>query len=80
MLVLSRKSGQKIEIGSNVVITVVAVKGKRITIGIDAPQDIRIRRSESSDHAALVRVAEIAADNCDPLKDLSLSDCKDLGA
>lgn len=80
MLVLSRKSGQKIEIGSNVVITVVAVKGKRITIGIDAPQDIRIRRSESSEYAAMVRVAEKAGDDCDPLKDLSLSDCKDLVA
>jgi carbon storage regulator len=80
MLVLSRKSGQKIEIGSNVVITVVAVKGKRVAIGIDAPEDIRIRRSETSDHAPVVRVAENAGDDCDPLRDLRLSDCKDLGA
>ena len=46
MLVLSRKSAQQIVIGSDIVLTVVAVKGNRVTIGIEAPQDVRVRRSE----------------------------------
>jgi carbon storage regulator len=46
MLVLSRKPGQKIEIDSEIVITVVEIKGKRVTIGIEAPDHVRIRRVE----------------------------------
>ncbi len=46
MLVLSRKSDQKIAIGSEIVLTVVAVKGNRVTIGIDAPRSVQIQRSE----------------------------------
>lgn len=48
MLVLTRKSGQKIVIGNGIVITVLAVQGQRIRIGIDAPPSISIRRSELS--------------------------------
>lgn len=54
MLVLSRKPGQKIEIDSEIVITVVEVKGKRVTLGIDAPQHVRIRRCEIPEQKPLV--------------------------
>jgi len=46
MLVLSRKEGERIHIGNDVVLTVVSVKGKRIRLGIEAPQDCRIVRDE----------------------------------
>ena len=46
MLVLSRKSDQKIVIGSGIVLTVLAVKGNRVTLGIEAPRNVQIRRSE----------------------------------
>ena len=36
MLVLSRKPGEKIHIGSNITITVLEIKGTKIRIGIDA--------------------------------------------
>lgn len=46
MLVLSRKEGERLVIGDNVVITVNRISGNRITLGIDAPREIRIVRGE----------------------------------
>lgn len=49
MLVLSRRVSQAIQIGDCVTVTVVKISGKRISLGIDAPSDIRILRSELRD-------------------------------
>jgi carbon storage regulator len=46
MLVLSRKLGEKIVIGDNIVITVVKIDRNQIRIGIEAPQDIPVYREE----------------------------------
>jgi carbon storage regulator CsrA len=46
MLVLSRKPGEKLHIGNNIVLTVIDIKGNRARIGIDAPDDVRVLRSE----------------------------------
>jgi len=49
MLVLSRKVGQTIKIGDQVSITVTAVNGKLVKLGLDAPKEINIVREEISD-------------------------------
>lgn len=46
MLVLSRKVGQEIVIGENVRITVTKVSGNRVTLGVEAPDHVRILRGE----------------------------------
>ncbi len=46
MLVLTRKIGEKIVIDGNIVITVLAIAGSRVRIGIEAPTEIGVRRSE----------------------------------
>ena len=46
MLVISRKSGQKIMINDNIVITIVEVKGGQCRIAIDADKDVKIYREE----------------------------------
>jgi len=46
MLVLSRKIGERILIGDNVVLTVLAVKGRQIRLGIDAPASMPIWREQ----------------------------------
>lgn len=46
MLVLSRKSGEKIHVGEDVVIEIKRITGSRVTIAIDAPRDVRILRGE----------------------------------
>ena len=48
MLVLSRKTGEKLLIGSDVEITITRVAKGRVQLGIAAPQDICIRRGELS--------------------------------
>ena len=48
MLVLSRKVGEKIVVGDNITIVVNRVNGSRISLGIEAPADVRIVRGELS--------------------------------
>lgn len=53
MLVLTRKTGEKIVIGDDITITILDVRGDGIRIGIDAPRGIKIQREE-----VLLAVAE----------------------
>jgi carbon storage regulator CsrA len=46
MLVLSRKLDQTIQIGDQITITVVSVKGNTVRLGISAPDHIRVARGE----------------------------------
>src|SRR5262249_27357885 len=46
MLVLSRKLGEKIVIGDNIVVTVVKIDRNQIRIGIEAPHDVQVYREE----------------------------------
>ncbi|PQO40899.1 carbon storage regulator [Blastopirellula marina] len=46
MLVLTRKQQQQIQIGEGVTITILKVKGNTVRIGIEAPSDVKIVRSE----------------------------------
>ncbi len=51
MLVLSRKSGQRIVIGDDVVVTILKVRGNQVRIGIEAPASVSIRRDELAELA-----------------------------
>lgn len=46
MLVLTRKSNEKIRIGDDIVITVLRTKGKAVRLGIEAPNELRVLRGE----------------------------------
>lgn len=46
MLVLQRKPGEEIVIGDSVVVKLVKAGPNRVTIAIEAPQDVPIRRAE----------------------------------
>jgi carbon storage regulator len=46
MLVLSRKINQQIKIGDDILITVVAISGDTVRIGIEAPRNIQVLRNE----------------------------------
>jgi carbon storage regulator CsrA len=46
MLVLTRKTQQRIQIGENITITVLRVKGRSVRIGIEAPTDVKVLRAE----------------------------------
>ena len=49
MLALTRKIGERIVIGDNIVITIVNIHGDNIRLAIDAPKEIKIYRGEIYD-------------------------------
>lgn len=58
MLVLSRKPNQSIVISSDIIVTVIEVKGDQVRLGIKAPRDVTIHRDEV---AAEIKAANLAA-------------------
>lgn len=50
MLVLTRKENEQIQIGDQVIITVLQVKGQSVRIGIDAPREVLVLRAELPRH------------------------------
>ena len=46
MLILTRRAGETVMIGSDVTITVLGVKGNQVRIGINAPRDVAVHREE----------------------------------
>jgi carbon storage regulator len=69
MLVLTRKSNQSIMIGDDIEVSVLAVMGEKVRIGISAPRDVPVFRkevyleikldeSEGDQHEAVARALE----------------------
>ncbi len=50
MLVLTRKPNQSIRIGDDITVNVVRVRGNTIQLGIEAPRQVNIVRSELLEH------------------------------
>ena len=46
MLVLSRKLGEQLRIGDDIIVTITKTSQSRVTIGIEAPSDVPILRGE----------------------------------
>ena len=49
MLVLSRHRDESIIIGDDIVITIVDIRGDKVRLGINAPQDVTVHRQEVYD-------------------------------
>ncbi len=86
MLVLTRREGESLRIGTSVRVTVVALAAGQVRIGVEAPDDIMvyreevIRRLEAENREAAqsvvsaLRASEGAASECD--EDLRASDAE----
>ncbi|MGI6578166.1 MAG: carbon storage regulator CsrA [Eubacteriales bacterium] len=46
MLILTRKLGQSLIIGDDIEVSIIDVSGDKVKIGINAPKDVKILRSE----------------------------------
>jgi carbon storage regulator len=62
MLVLSRKVGEQIRIGDDIVITITAISGERVRIGVTGPLQIPIHREEVYQRIQ----GEVADERCRP--------------
>ena len=67
MLVLTRRAGESVVIGTDIVVTVLEVRGEQIRLGIDAPRSVAVHREEiyrqvmSENQAAVASVDRDAA-------------------
>jgi carbon storage regulator len=46
MLILTRRVGETVVIGEDIVVTVLGVKGNQVRIGVKAPRDVAVHREE----------------------------------
>lgn len=58
MLVLTRKAKQQIQVGPDITITILQVKGQNVRVGIEAPRDVCVLRTEVA--------AKMPADSSNP--------------
>lgn len=80
MLVLSRKKGQTLIIGEDIVLTVLEVDGDKVKLGIEAPRSVPVYRKEVYD--AIVEenklASEIRSSNVEGLNSLLLESAEKL--
>ena len=69
MLVLSRKNGERIRLGDNIILTVVRIGPNVVRLGIDAPKELTIMREE-------VVPDVTGCDDCVKGVDKPLDDCE----
>lgn len=46
MLILSRKTNQKIFIGDSIELTIIEIRGDQVKVGVEAPRSVKIFRQE----------------------------------
>lgn len=68
MLVLSRRIGESIVIGNQVVVTVLDVRGDQVRVGVDAPREVQVHRQEV--HRSLQAENARAAGNAERTRQL----------
>jgi carbon storage regulator len=59
MLILMRRVDERLMIGDDIVVTVLAVKGQQVRLGIDAPRGISVHREEIYDRIKNEKLAEV---------------------
>jgi carbon storage regulator len=60
MLVLTRRPGESIVVGENIVVTVIEIKGGQVRIGIDAPREVDVYREEIYEQVKQENLSAIA--------------------
>jgi carbon storage regulator len=63
MLVLSRRVGERLVIGDDIVVTVIEVRSDGVRLGIDAPRSVAVHRAEVLEAVTAANVAATTADD-----------------
>jgi len=67
MLILTRRIGETLRIGSDVSVTVLAMKGRQVRIGVTAPKSVTVHREELYERLRTERTRRSAGALLDPL-------------
>ena len=59
MLILTRRVNESLRVGDDVTVTVVAVKGNQVRIGINAPKDVVVHREEIYDRVQAEKTQQL---------------------
>lgn len=65
MLVLSRRVGERLLIGDDIVLTVIEVRSDGVRLGIDAPRSVRVHRAEVLEAVTAANVEASAVTDAD---------------
>jgi carbon storage regulator len=61
MLILTRRAGEALRIGDDIEVTVMAVNGSQVSIGINAPRNIAVDRQEIAERKRRDRESLLSA-------------------
>jgi carbon storage regulator len=67
MLILTRRAGEALRIGDDIEVTVMAVNGSQVRIGINAPRDIAVDREEIAERKRRDREALAGGADAKPI-------------
>ena len=46
MLILTRKTNEKIKIGNEITLSIIEIRGEQVKIGVEAPKEVKVFRQE----------------------------------
>lgn len=69
MLILSRKTNERIKIGDDITVTIIEIRGDQVKVGVEAPKHVKVFRQEVFD--AIQSENQAAAKNTGSLDALS---------
>jgi carbon storage regulator len=61
MLILTRHPSESILIGPDVIVTVLAIRGAQVRLGISAPKEVAVHREEVAEHVKQEQAGEISS-------------------
>ena len=71
MLILTRKQGESVAIGDDIVVTVVEIQGKQVKLGVRAPREVTVHRQEIYEKIQLenIRASQVQDFDISQLRD-----------
>jgi carbon storage regulator len=71
MLILTRKTNEKIKIGNEITLSIIEIRGEQVKIGVEAPKEVKVFRQEVFNAIQNEnRAAAVSPENIGSLSDL----------